>query len=295
MPKSSTAVVAQQADTRLMSWSTRIDERAGLARGSAWITSAEVLGLLVGQPGGRLVEQHQPGLPDDGPGHLDEPPLARRRAPPTARRAALRGRRTSTASMHVARGATRGRRAGVLVDEAHVVEHRQLGDRLLGLERPAQPPARPPEVGHRQQVVAERRDGPAGRPDEPAEHVEERRLAGAVRPDQPARAARRSVSVMPSIGMTPPKRTVRSVDLDHGVTFAAPTLRRETARRAARPSLRQVLGHLLGEPAGRGQQHLQHADTEQDREQLGRHAPVVEQRRAGAAAEAPATTAPQRL
>ena len=35
LPKSSTAVTSQQADTRLMSWSTRITQRADVRRGSA--------------------------------------------------------------------------------------------------------------------------------------------------------------------------------------------------------------------------------------------------------------------
>ena len=68
----------------------------------------------------------------------------------------------------------------------------QVRDRLLGLERAPHSPARPPEVGHREQVVAERAHDAFDRPDEPAEHVEERRLAGAVRPDEPARARRRT-------------------------------------------------------------------------------------------------------
>ena len=38
-------------------------------------------------------------------------------------------------------------------------------------------------------------------------------------------------------------------------------------------------GHLLDDAARRGEQHLQHADAEQDREQLGGHAPVVEEGR----------------
>ena len=74
-PKSSTAVVSQQAETRLMSWSTRITT-APISDRDAPDDVAEVLGLVVGQAGGGLVEQHEPGLADDGPGHLDEAALA---------------------------------------------------------------------------------------------------------------------------------------------------------------------------------------------------------------------------
>ncbi len=47
---------------------------------------------------------------------------------------------------------------GVLVDHRHVVVDRQLLDRLLGLERPPHAPAGAAEVGHLQQVLAERLD-----------------------------------------------------------------------------------------------------------------------------------------
>ena len=80
--------------------------------------------------------------------------------------------------------------ARMLVDDRHVVVHRQRLDRLLGLERATEAPPRTPEVGHPEEVLTERLDRTGRRLDEAAQHVEERRLAGAVRPDQPARAAR---------------------------------------------------------------------------------------------------------
>ena len=63
-----------------MSWSTSITsapERSGIRPDHL----AEVLRLLVGEPGGGLVEQHDPRAPDHGPRDLDEPALARAEPP----------------------------------------------------------------------------------------------------------------------------------------------------------------------------------------------------------------------
>ena len=50
-------------------------QRSGLL-GNGLDNGGQVRGLLVGQPGGGLVEQDQPGLAGDRAGDLDEPPLA---------------------------------------------------------------------------------------------------------------------------------------------------------------------------------------------------------------------------
>ena len=76
--------------------------------------------------------------------------------------------------------------------------------------------------------------------------------------------------------MTPPKRTVSSSTSIMARRSRSLGLRRDEAADLA-PELGQVLRHLLDDAARCGQQHLQHADAEQDREQLGGHAPVVEQ------------------
>ena len=78
----------------------------------------------------------------------------------------------------------------MLVHGCHVVEHRELLDRLLGLEGASQSPARPFEVGQRQEVLAHRIDTTAARGDEAGQHVEERRLAGAVGADEATRPFR---------------------------------------------------------------------------------------------------------
>ena len=50
------------------------DERTGLVRDPP-DQRGEVVGLLLGEAGGRLVEQHEPRRPDDGAGDLDETTL----------------------------------------------------------------------------------------------------------------------------------------------------------------------------------------------------------------------------
>ena len=162
-PKSSTAVVAQHADTRLMSWSTRITS-APVSLGDPPDDGGEVLGLLVGQAGGRLVEQHEPRLADDRPGDLDEAALAGAERADRLVDVVLEADEGDGVEHVVA--TRRAGAAGLLVDEQHVVEDRQVGDGLLGLERAPHAPAGPPEVGHRQQVVVEgraRSRAPAGR------------------------------------------------------------------------------------------------------------------------------------
>ena len=81
------------------------------------------------------------------------------------------------------------------------------------------------------------------------------------------------------------------VDLDHAVGSAASTL--GTAAGAATGSAcdlplpdpesflprSEVVRHLLGDAAGRSEEHLQHADAEQDGEQLDADAPPLEERR----------------
>ena len=169
--------------------------------------------------------------------------------------------------------------AGVLVHHRDVVVDRQLLDRLLGLERAPQAPARAPEVRHRAAGRRRTRVTVPRPADEAAEHVEERGLAGAVGADQPA-GARSNVD-----GHAVERRDAAEA---HG-QVARPRSRRASASRAAAapseqrrrsgaPELGHVLRELVDEALGRGQQHLQHADAEQDRQQVGGQAPVVQQR-----------------
>ena len=155
LPKSSTAVVAQQADTRLMSWSTRITS-APVSSGIRWITPARALGLLVGQAGGRLVQEYEARGAHDGPSHLDETTLGGTEGAHLV--VSVHSSPTKAMASSDGLAASAARPAGVLVDEKDVVEHGEVGDRLLGLERPSHAPPGPPEVVHRQQVVAEGAD-----------------------------------------------------------------------------------------------------------------------------------------
>ena len=240
-PKSSTAVRLAAGRHQAHVVVDEDDQRAGLG-GDPADQLAEVGGLLVGQPGRRLVEQHQPRLADHGPGDLDEPPLAGTESPrPTVGVARQPDEVDRPHHLVAARAAVT---AGVLVHEEHVLVHGEVGDRLLGLERSAQPPPRPLEVGDRQEIVTER-EHPAGvRPHEPAEDVEERRLAGAVGPDQAACAAGEGDASSGRSGALP--RT-------------APRARRPRSRAAPAGAgdesadgrqLGEVLRHLVDQPAG---------------------------------------------
>ena len=73
-PKSSTATWLHVADTSSMSWSTSTTIAPG-ALGDLPDDVAEHAGLVVGQPGGGLVEQHEPRFADDGAGDLDQAAL----------------------------------------------------------------------------------------------------------------------------------------------------------------------------------------------------------------------------
>ncbi len=196
------------------------DDQGADLLGDAADDLAESLRLLLGKTGGGLVEQHETGRADDGPGHLDEAALS------GAERADVSLRDIAEAHeldrfVHVLTAA-RPLAFGVLEDQEHVLVHRKVRDRLLGLERAPHAPARPPEVGHREQVVAERAHDACDRPHEPAEHVEERRLAGTVRPDETARARReRDGHPVERHDAAEPHR--QPVDLDHAVGSAAST------------------------------------------------------------------------
>ena len=183
-------------DTRPMSRSTRMTWRAVTStRGCCWMTAAEVAASLVlGKAGKRLRRASHlttGACPTTArPGHLDEAaPGGTEGADLLLRERAARGRRTRSGLSDVAAGRRAGTRAapGCSWIEQHVLVH------STGWRSPARsgtcaaiPSGAAAEVGHRQQVVTERRDRAGRRPDEAAEHVEERRLAGTVRPDEPA-------------------------------------------------------------------------------------------------------------
>ena len=117
---------------------------------------AEALGLLVGKPGRRLIEQDHAGASDHGASDLNEPSLLSTEPSDPGLRRHFEADEVDGGQDIGSPGRAPG--AGVLVNHRHVVEHGQLLDRHLRLERPSQPPACPLVVGHPQQVLAERRD-----------------------------------------------------------------------------------------------------------------------------------------
>ena len=119
------------------------------------MTLPEVLGLLVGQARGGLVEQDEPRAPDDGPRDLDEAALAG--AERADRHVGVDVAQPDEVERgeHVVAARRAGAQARVLVRERDVRRDRQLLDRLLGLERAPQAPARAAVVRHREEVVAE--------------------------------------------------------------------------------------------------------------------------------------------
>ena len=114
---------------------------------------AEVAGLLVGEARRRLVEQYQSWFTDHRTRHFDEATLCGAQAADTL--VGLPLEPDEGDRVHHVLLASDPRAAGVLVDEPDVVEHGQVGDRLLGLERAPDSPTGPLEVGHGQQVGAE--------------------------------------------------------------------------------------------------------------------------------------------
>ena len=72
------------------------------------------------------------------------------------------------------------------------------------------------------------------------------------------------------------------LDLDHGAFFSAGACSRHAGGDQP-PELRQVLRHLVDEAAGRGQQHLEQPDAEEDEQEVRVDAPLrLEEERAAA-------------
>ncbi len=86
---------------------------------------------------------------------------------------------------------------------------------------------------------------------------------GPIRPQVPPG----NTTLIPSIGVTPAKRTVKLLDLDH-----VDSLPRRSAcgdsRQTRRPRFAMSFGICWTMPAGRCQQHLQQTDTEDDEEEV---------------------------
>ena len=257
-----------------MSWSTRITS-APMCSGIRWITWPRCSVSSSGSPAPGSSSSTSCGLPTTARAISTS---RRSRAPsvPTLTSGSTSSPTKLDRAEHVlaARGAVT--RLGVLVRERHVAGDRELLDRLLGLERAPQAPARAAVVGHARAGRRRRRcTDPLGRLDEAAQHVEERRLARAVGTDQPAGARlegqRHAVERRDAA-----EAHGQVADLDHDAVSLAGRPRPKR-RRIRRPRFAMSRGNWYDEAGRRGEQHLQDADAEQDREQVRRQAPVVEQ------------------
>ena len=180
-------------------------------------------------------------------------------------------------------------------DHRHVVVDRELLDRLLGLERAPHAPARAPEVGHR-------RAGPrrtpctlpsAGRT-KPLSTLKKVVLPAPLGPMSPQVPSPKSI-VMPIERRDAAEAHREVLDLDHPAPSRVGGLPRPTSPPISRPSFAMSRGNWYDQALRRGEEHLEDADAEEDRQQVRRDAPVVRAARAGAASAVPATTAPQRL
>ncbi len=149
------------------------------------MNDAELRDLFVVQAAGRLVEQQQLRLGDEGARELD--PLQRPERQPGRRPSGHVGDPDVVQDLAraTANGAAAKRtRSGVRADE-HVVEHGHRAEQLDVLER-ARDPAPHDAVRRRTQkaLAGEAHAAGVGLV-EPGDHVEEGGLAGAVRADQP--------------------------------------------------------------------------------------------------------------
>ena len=212
------------------------------ARGCCWMTWLRCSVSSSGRPAAGSSSRTTRGLPTTA-----RATSTRRRSRALERRRPSSSARTSRPTNSIASSTSVARRRrvglGVLVHQRDVVEDRQLLDRLLGLERPPQPPSRPPEVGHAEQVLAERADAPCGRADEAAQHVEERRLAGAVRADQAARPGREHDG-HPVERRDAAEADGEILDLDHAIAPPAPAAAAHGPPRS-RPRFLRSFGHLV--------------------------------------------------
>ena len=148
---------------------------------------------------------------------------ARRPSPSRGRQPDMRQRRRDLGRL-LARGQVER-----VEERAHVVGDREVVHHLLGLERPAEPPARAPVRRQRQEVGAEGGIAHLPRRHEAGEHVEQRRLSRAVRADHPGDPVATSASGR-SAPARPRRRPTGRGSLAHRRRPAAPA-RRRSARR----------------------------------------------------------------
>ena len=228
-----------------MSWSTRIDS-APNSSGIFWITSPRCSVSSSGSPAAGSSRRTTRGSPTTARATSTR---RRSRAPSPPTFCSRRRRRARRSRSLPARRARREERfapeCSWIIATFSKTESFSIA--MLGLERPPQPPARPPVVGHLEQVLAEGGDDAGRRLDESAQDVEERRLAGAVRADQPARAAREDDAHVVDRGDAR-EADGQAADLDHAVAFPRGSDR--TRATSSRPRFAMSFGNCSARPPG---------------------------------------------
>ena len=238
-----------------------------------------MLGLLVGQTGGRLVQEHDSRIPDDDTRELDEAPGSCAQAPDF-----LPGRLLEPDEgkcvVYVALpcGAPS---SGVLLDHRDVLEHRQALDRLFLLERAPQAPAGAAVVGHA--AAGPRRNArtaPVAGDTKPLSTLKNVVLPapfGPIRPQVPC--GNDDGHVVERYDAS--EADCQPLDLDHGPRPIAPASRL-TPPEISRPRFRMSLGNLVDKALGSRDEHLEDADPEEDEEKVGIRPeevePVVQER-----------------
>ena len=223
-----------------MSWSTRITSAPNCS-GILWITLAEVLGLLVGQPGAGLVEQHDAWAARRRRGRSRRGAARARRARRPWPSAATSRPTNSIAAQHVGAPRARVRRPSARGSSPRCRTPTAARSPARSGTCAAAPSARAGSRPSCSRSSPKARIEPAAGLDEAAEDVEERRLAGAVRADQAARPAGEDEAHVVD------RRDAReahgeALDLDHGVVLVAARERARTAR--GQPA---EVGHVLRE------------------------------------------------
>ena len=190
--------------------------------------------------------------------------------------------------------ARRALRARVLVDHRDVVEDRELLDRLLGLERPPQAPARAPEVRHRA-AGPRRTRGSCPRPGltNPQRTLKNVVLPapfGPIRPQVPPGKATLIVVDRRHAG----EADGEILDLDHGACLVRVGLLAHRARRRAARASPCPSGTAAASPPGAVSEHLEEARAEDDEHEVRVDAPLrLEEERAAAAEDARDDRAPE--
>ena len=203
---------------------------------------AQMLGLLVGQAGRGLVEQHEPRRPTTA-----RATSTSRRSPapsvPTWRRVGPRVRRTRSRRARLARG-WRARGSSARGPSPRCRRSRAPRSPARSGRCAAAPSARggsgPSRAGPRRRRVTL----PAAGLMNPLRTLKKVVLPAPLGPISPHVPSRRCTST-PSSGMTPPKRTVSSDDLDH--VASPPTVGLRTTALAAAARAAPVPRHLIDE------------------------------------------------